>query len=164
MVHSEIARNRGAGAGNAKKIQCHRNETILQLCERGIANYQVLIDVLALAPQEKCIYRYLVDTWYDIIVTRQFYNCHGRGLPLIATLVDAAGSVWLLLSVWSEYREMRISCAHYLRLQLLCCFQRENKTSSVASLSLLACTKNERHCVEKKKENIAMKTCERAWC
>ena len=61
MVHSEIARNRGAGAGTAKKIQCHRNETILQLCERGIANYQVLIDVLALAPQIY-IYIYMIPS------------------------------------------------------------------------------------------------------
>ena len=98
----------------------------------------------------------------NAIVTRQFCNCAKEALR--ATAVDATGTVRLLLSVWSEYREMRISCAHYLRLQLLCGFQRENKTSSVASLSLLACTKNERHCVEKKKENIAMKTCERAWC
>ena len=36
MVYSEIAQNRSAGAGTPPKIQCHRNETLLQLRERGV--------------------------------------------------------------------------------------------------------------------------------
>ena len=71
---------------------------------------------------------------YDSIVTRQFCNFTKEALP--ATAVDATGRVWLLLSVWSECHEMRISGAHYLRVQLLCCCQRENKTSRVAILFL----------------------------
>ena len=71
---------------------------------------------------------------YDSIVTRQFCNCTKEASR--ATLVDAAGRVRLSLSVWSEYREMRISGAHYLRVQLLCCCQRGIKTSSVAKLRL----------------------------
>ena len=145
MVHSEIARNRGAGAGTAKKIQCHRNETILQLRERGITNYETQKGTLALAPQKKI----------DSIVTRQFCNCTKEALR--ATLVDATGTVRLSLSVWSECREMRISGAHYLRVQLLCCCQRESKTSSVAKLFLS---------LERKLDatGIAMKTCLRVSC
>ena len=36
-----------------KRKQRHRNETILQLRERGITNYEAQIGVLALAPQKK---------------------------------------------------------------------------------------------------------------
>ena len=92
-----------------QRIQCHRNETNLQMRERGITNYEAQIDVLALAPQKK----------YDSIVTRQFCNCTKEALR--ATLVDATGTVRLLLSVWSECREMRISGPRYLRAELLCC-------------------------------------------
>ena len=63
------------------------------------------------------------------MVTRHFFcNCTKEALR--ATLVDATGTVRLLLSAWSEYREMRISGSQYLRGELLCCCQRENKTSS----------------------------------
>ena len=71
---------------------------------------------------------------YNAIVTRQFSNCTKEALR--ATPVDAIGTVRLLLAVWSECREMWISGAHYLRVQLLCCCQCENKTSSVAKLFL----------------------------
>ena len=57
---------------------------------------------------------------------------------------------------------MRIGGAHYLRVQLLCCRQRENKTSSVAKLFMSLQKKNGRHRLEKKMEDIAMKTFERA--
>ena len=107
-----------------KRKQRHRNETILQLRERGITNYEAQIGVLALAPQKK----------YDSIVTRQFCNCTKEAIR--ATLVDATGTVRLLLSVWSECCEMRISGSRYLREQLLCCCQRGSKTSSVAKLFL----------------------------
>ena len=36
-----------------QQIQCHRHETILQLSERDITNYEAQIGVLALAPQSK---------------------------------------------------------------------------------------------------------------
>ena len=90
MVHSEIAQNRSAGAGTAKK--------------------------------------------YNAIVTTQFCNYTKEALR--ATAVDATGTVRLLLSVWSECREMRVSGAHYLRVQLLCCCQRGSKTSSVEKMFL----------------------------
>ena len=45
--------NRRIGAGTVKKKQRHRNETILQLREKGITNYEAQIGVLALAPQKK---------------------------------------------------------------------------------------------------------------
>ena len=92
---------------------------------------------------------------YDSIVTRQFCNCTKEALR--ATLVDATGTVRLSLSVWSECREMRMSGAHYLRVQLLCCCQRESKTSSVPKLFLS---------LERKLDatGIAMKTCLRVSC
>ena len=65
---------------------------------------------------------------YSAIVTRQFNNCAKEALR--TTLVDATGTVRLLLSVWSECREMRISGAHDLRVQLLCCCQRETKRAA----------------------------------
>ena len=92
--------------------------------ERGITNYEAQIGVLSLAPREK----------YDSIVTRQFWNCTKEILR--ATLVDATGTVRLLLSVWSECPEMRISGSLYLRAELLCCRQRGSKTGSVAKLFL----------------------------
>ena len=98
-----------------KEIQCHPKETFLQMPKIG---------VLALAPQKK----------YDSIVTRQICNCTKEALP--ATLVDATGAVRLLLSIWSECRETRISGAHYLRVQLLCCCQRGSKTRSASKLFL----------------------------
>ena len=55
MVHREIAQNRSAGLAPQKQIQYHRNETFLRLRERGIANYEAQIGVLALAPQKKMI-------------------------------------------------------------------------------------------------------------
>ena len=63
-----------------------------------------------------------------------FLQLHERGLR--ATLVDATGTVRLLLSIWSECREMRISSAHYLGAELRCCCKRGSKTSSVAKLFL----------------------------
>ena len=103
--------------------------------ERGIANYEAQIGVLVLAPQKK----------YDGIVTRKF--CNSTKGALRATLVDATGTVRLLLSVWSECREMRISGSRYLRAQLPCCCQSESKTSSVTKLflSLEKITKWNRH-------------------
>ena len=86
MVHSEIAQNRGAGAGTAKKNNAIMARQSLQLREKALR----------------------------------------------ATLVDAIGTVWLLLSAWSECRVMRISGSRYLRAELLCWCQRGSKTSSVA--------------------------------
>ena len=105
-----------------QQIQCHRHETILQLSERDITNYEAQIGVLALAPQSK----------NDSIVPRQVCNCTNDALR--ATLVYATGTVRLLISVWIECREMRINGAHYLRVQLLCCCQRESKPSRVVKL------------------------------
>ena len=86
--------------------------------ERGITNYEAQIDVLALAPQKK----------YDSIVTRQFCNCTKGALR--ATLVDATGTGRLLLSVWSECREMRISGYRYVRAELLCAVNVEAKRAA----------------------------------
>ena len=66
--------------------------------ERGIANYEAQIGVLVLAPQKK----------YDGIVTRKF--CNSTKGALRATLVDATGTVRLLLSVWSECHEALVTC------------------------------------------------------
>ena len=62
------------------------------------------------------------------MVTRQFYKCTKEAER--TSLVDSAGTVPFLLSVWSEYREIRISGSRYLRGQLLCCCQHESKTST----------------------------------
>ena len=120
--------NRRIGAGTVKKIQCHRNETILQLRERGITNYEAQKGILALVPQKK----------YNSIITSLFcfFFAICTNEALRATLVDATDTVRLLLSVWSECREMRISGSRYLRAELLCCCQRGSKTSSVAKLFL----------------------------
>ena len=80
-----------------------------------------------------------------MIASQFFCNCAKETLR--ADLVDATGTVRLLLSVWSGCREMRLSGSHYLRVQLLCCCQHESKTRSVAKLfsNLEKVTKWNRH-------------------
>ena len=104
--------NRRIGAGTVKIMQCHRNETILQLHERGVTNYEAQNGVLALAQQNK----------YDSIITKLsfllcFVLCNCTKEASRATLVDATGTVRFLLSVWSECHEMRISGSRYLRAE-----------------------------------------------
>ena len=104
------------GPGTVKFIQCHRNETILQLRERGITNYDAQKIILALAPQKQ----------FDRIIPRPFFLAIERKrhyqrlfLMLLARYVIAnrmermsrdadkrlsllARGVALLLSTWKQ--------------------------------------------------------------
>ena len=140
MVHSTITQNRRMGAGTAKQ----KNIAIIK---RQFCNCAK--EALRITKPKRAHWRWHRKKKNDSIVTRQFCNCTKEALR--ATLVDATGTVRLSLSVWSECREMRMSGAHYLRVQLLCCCQRESKTNSVAKLflSLEKITKWNRHRNEK---------------
>ena len=152
MVRSTVNQNRRIGAGTAK--QKYNAIVTRQFCNCAK-------EALRSTKPKQAYWRWHRKNIYGIIVTRQFFcNCTKEALR--ATLVDATGTVRLLLSVWSECREMWISGAYYLRLQLLCCCQRENKTSGVAKLFMSLQKKKEDIVQKKEMENIAMKTCERA--
>ena len=125
MVHSEIAQNRSAGAGTGKKYNAIVTKQFYDCAKEALRSTKPKL-VHKRWHRKNKIWSHRNDVF--------FFN--GTKEAFRATLVDAAGTVELLLSVWSEGPEMRISCAHYLRVKLLSCCQRENKKSRVAKLFL----------------------------
>ena len=99
-----------------KKSLHHRKSFEHKPCLISSQNYTCAAKNKHLGNSRCCFHLHRPHSWrfvpkkydkkYKCIVTKHFCNCTEEALW--ATLVDATGTVWLLVPVWSEWSEMRI--------------------------------------------------------
>ena len=131
-----------------KRKQRHRNETILQLRERGITNYETQVGVLALAPQKK----------YDGIATRHlFLRLHERGITSDSCWCYWDDTVFAThierMSREAGKRRSFFACA----VALLLSTWKQNEQRSETVFELVGKEKSGRHRAEKKRNKSQWK-------